>query len=154
MIADKYSTVYVKPFENRIDITDETYAANKYRIYRPFLETDITKAVRDKYLFDGNLRPYAEENSDLLLEGQLIEFARNPLRYDDNDEVSEYRLNLTVDLRLYETREKRLVWEEKGFTGSTTYFTTGSQAKSESAAINEAMSDLARRIVERTVEQW
>jgi len=40
------------------------------------------------------------------------------------------------------------------FTGNTSYFTTGTQAKSEATAVNDALTDLARRIVERTVEQW
>ena len=53
-----------------------------------------------------------------------------------------------------DAKEKKLVWQEDRFTGDTTYFTTGSQAKTENAAIVDALSDLARRIVERTVEQW
>ena len=56
MISSKYRSIYVVPFVNKIDITNEEYTANKYRIYRPLLETDITKSVINKYLFDGNLR--------------------------------------------------------------------------------------------------
>jgi len=31
--------------------------ANKYKIDRPLIETEITRTVTDKYLFDGNLKP-------------------------------------------------------------------------------------------------
>lgn len=154
MISDKFKTIYITPFVNKIDITYDTDAASKYKIYKPGLETDITRAVVNKYLFDGNLRPIKLESADLILKGELTEFRRDPLRYTDSDEVEEYRLNLVVNLELWNTEENKLVWEEKGFTGDTTYFTSGINAKSEATAINDALSDLARRIVERTVEQW
>lgn len=154
MISNEFRTIYVEPFVNKIDITKEAYAADKYRIYRPGLETDITRAVTNKYLFDGNLRPTKQDSGDLILKGELVDFRRDPLRYSESDTVTEYRLNLVVNISLLNRKEDKMIWQESGFTGDTTYFTTGSQAKSESVAINDALADLARRIVERTVEQW
>jgi len=154
MIENKFKTIYIAPFDNKVDISREAYSADKYRIYRPMLETDITKNVINKFLWDGNLRPASEESADLVLKGELVEFRRDPLRYDDNDEVAEYRINLVVNVSLWDKKENKLVWEESNFTGDTTYFTTGTQAKSEDVAMNDALKDLARRIVERTVEQW
>lgn len=154
MISGQFNTIYIAPFENKIDITREVYAANKYRIYRPLLETDITRTVVNKFLFDGNLKPAAEDSSDLILKGELTEFRRDPLRYDDNDNVTEYRLNLVVNISLWDRKENRLIWQENNFTGTSAYFTTGQDAKTEDAAINDGLDDLARRIVERTVEQW
>ena len=157
MISDKFKTIYIVPFVNKIDITKETDAGYKYRIYRPMLETDITKKVTNKYLFDGNLRPVKTESADLILKGELVEFRRDPLRYTDNDEVEEYRINILVNISLWDRKENKLVWQENNFTGDYTYFTsftTSGTPKSEDVAVNEALDDLARRIVERTVEQW
>ncbi len=154
MISTKFRTIYVTPFVNKVDITNEIYTSTKYRIYRPTLETDITKSVTNKFLFDGNLKPVKEGGADLILKGELIEFRKDPLRYDNSDNVTEYRINLVVNISLWDKKEDKLVWQENGFTGDTSYFTTGTQAKSEDAAINDALTDLARRIVERTVEQW
>jgi len=154
MVSDKYRTIYVTPFENKIDVTREAYAANRYRIYRPTLETDITRSVNNKFFTDGNLKPVQEESADLILKGELVEFRRDPLRYTENDEVEEYRINIVVNLALYDKKKNAAAWQENNFTGDTTYFTTGTQAKSEDTATSDALSDLARRIVERTVEQW
>jgi hypothetical protein len=154
LIADKFRTINVAPFANKIVITQDSDAANRYKINKPILETDITRAVTNRYLFDGNLRPAEKANADLFLKGELVEFRRDPVRYTDSDEVEEYRLNLVVDLSLWDNTENKLVWEEKGFTGDTTYFTMGQSAKSEDVAVRDAITDLARRIVERTVEQW
>ena len=154
MISDKFLTIYVTPFINSIDITNEANAANKYRLYRPMIETEITRHVSNKYLFDGNLKSTREELADLVLKGEIVEFRKDPLRYLDNDEVNEYRINLVVNISLWDRKESKLIWQENRFTGDTTYFTAGSQAKSEDTAVNDALDDLARRIVERTVEQW
>lgn len=154
MISSKFKTIYITPFINKIDITKETDAATRYKVYKPLLETDITKSVVEKFLFDGNLKPTRKESADLILKGELVEFRRDPLRYTDNDEVEEYRLNLLVNISLWDNKENKLVWEENNFTGETTYFTIGTSAKSETLAINDAISDLSRRIVERAVEEW
>jgi len=154
MVSNKFKTIYITQFANKVDITQETYSANKYRIYRPMLETDITRAVIDKFLFDGNLKPVKSESADLVLKGELMEFRRDPLRYTDSDEVEEYRINLVVNIGLWDNKENKLIWQENNFTGDTTYFVTGQAAKSETTALNDAISDLARRIVERVVEQW
>ena len=154
LIADKYRTIYIQPFVNKVDISNESYQANKYRIYRPTLETDITQSVVNKFLLDGNLRPINSEEADLLLKGELLEFRRDPLRYSNDDTVTEYRLNIVVNLSFLDKKENKLLWSENNFTGDTTYFTTGANAKAESVAINDALSDLSRRIVERAVEQW
>jgi len=157
MISNQYHTIYVTPFVNKIDITRETDAGNKYRIYRPSLETEVSKAVTNKYLFDGNLRPVKSQDADLVLKGELVEFRQDPLRYTDNDEVEEYRVNIIVNLTLWDTKENKLVWQENNFTGDFTYFTSFTKTgtpKTQDVAVTDAINDLARRIVERTVEQW
>jgi len=154
MIADKFKTIYIEPFVNKIDITKESDAANKYKINKPMIETDITNSVVNKFLSDGNLRLASKESADLILRGELVEFRRDTLRYNENDEVEEYRLNLVVNITLWDSRENKTVWQENNFTGDATYFTRGSLAKSEVAAVNDALADLSRRIVERAVEQW
>jgi hypothetical protein len=47
-----------------------------------------------------------------------------------------------------------MLWEEKGFTADSSYFTRGASAKSEDAAIRDAIADLGRRVVARVVEEW
>jgi len=153
-IGNKYRTIYVSPFVNKIDIANEVNASNKYRIYRPMIESDITKYVNNKYLFDGNLRPVREDLAELILKGEVVEFRKDPLRYDNSDNVSEYRINLVVNISLWDKKEDQPMWEEKNFTGDTTYFTSGPQAKTDDAAVTDALKDLSRRIVERSVEQW
>jgi len=176
MLSGKYKTIYIAPFLNKVDITQEVYSANKYRIYRPMLETDITKKVINRYLFDGNLKPVKENQADLALKGELIEYRKDPLSYTaDNNDVTEYRININVNLSLWDTKENKLennglasasqghklVWQENNFNGNYSYFVKTPTINpgnvvvvSEDTAVTNAVEDLARRIVERTVEQW
>jgi hypothetical protein len=124
------------------------------------LETDITKKVINWYLFDGNLKPAKEGLADLVLKGELLEYRKDPLSYTANTEnVTEYRINIYVNLSLWDTKENKLLWQENNFNGNYSYFTaddtnSSSVKVSEATAVNNAIEDLARRIVERTVEQW
>lgn len=159
MLYGKHKTIYIAPFLNKVDITQEAYSANKYRIYRPMLETDITKKVINRYLFDGNLKPVKEDQADLALKGELIEYRKDPLSYTSNNEnVTEYRINIYVNISLWDKKEDKPLWQENSFNGNYSYFTNfapGNAVKiTEDTAVNNAIEDIARRIVERTVEQW
>jgi hypothetical protein len=153
-LASYLRTVYVKPFENTIDITALTTTSDRFPVYRHGMETNLTQAVINRFQFTGLLRPAPAAQADAILEGELVEFRRDPLRYSDNSEVEEWRLSLVVNLQFYDTHTKTLLWEEGGFVGDTTYFAIGTNAESETAALSRANEDLARRIVERTVESW
>ena len=154
LLSERFKTIHIPPFKNQIDITKESDASRKYKIYQPLLETDITREVIDRFMFDGNLRVTKEEEADLVLFGALVNFRRDALRYtDDEEEVEEYRISITVDLRLLDS-DRELLWEERGFVGDTTYFVSGPNAKSEAIAVDEAVQDLARRVVERVIEDW
>ena len=155
MIAGKYRTIYIAPFANKVDITRESDQSNNLRLYRPMLETDVTSAVVQKFLRDGNLRPVdSRDSADLVLEGSVTDFRKDALRYTSSDDVLEYRINLSVNMALHESAGQKLLWQENGFTGDATYYVSGAQARRESAAITDAITDLSRRIVERAVDQW
>ncbi len=154
MISNEFKTIYIQPFVNKIDFTKETDVASKYKVYYQHLELEVTKAVINKYIFDGNLKSVDKQFADLILKGEIIDFRKDPLRYSADDDVEEYRLNIVANISLWNTKENKLVWEENGFTGDVSYFVTGPLAVPESTAVSNAIKDFARRVVERTVEQW
>lgn len=154
LLPPGFKSIHVENFKNSISVTAEQSDLRMYRGYRPGMEIDLTKVVVDKFLMDGNLKIRSDADADLELKGELIDFKREALRYDANDNVEEYRIKLIVNLELQDVKAGKAVWKEKGFAGETTYRTSGSLVKSEETAVNDAMADLARRIVERTVEAW
>lgn len=150
VISSRFQTVYVAPFKNKIDYGSE----KEKNVYLPLMEVKVTNAVVDRFLFDGNLDIATEDRADIVLKGELLRYERSPLRYDDNDEVQEYRIAITVNISLWEPGKSEPVWSEPYFMGDTTYYTSGSLVITEDAAVEKAITDLARRIVERTIEDW
>jgi len=154
LLPSNLKTIYVDNLVNKIQVTDESSDARMFRGYRPGMEVEATRAIRDKYLRDGNLKVTTDpDDADLLLKGELVDFRNEALRYDRNDNVEEYRIRMVVNIEMQEKSGKTR-WTENNFAGESLYRTSGPLAKSEAAAINEASEDLARRIVERTIEEW
>lgn len=141
-------TIAVTPFVNKID-----FQSGKPNVYVPLLEVKAHDEVINQFLFDGNLRIAEEEDADLVLKGELIGYDRSALRYTANNDVQEYRITITVRLKMLDSHGE-VMWEEPSFSGEDTYFLTGPNATSEAGAIEDAVKDLAKRIVERTVEDW
>jgi len=153
LLPSNLKTIYVENFVNKIKLTAESNDDRMYRAYRPGMEINAAKAIRDKYLFDGNLKVVDSENADLILKGELVDFRNEALRYDRSDNVMEYRIRIVVNIEM-QTKDGKVRWRENNFAGEWLYNTTGPLAKSESSAIVEAEADLARRVVERTIEEW
>lgn len=143
-------TIHVETFKNNVDFSAE----GSRNLYLPLLEIKVRNAVINRFLFDGNLKIAEADKADLVLKGQLLSYDRTALRYTDNDDVQEYRIHITVSLEMHNAKKEEIAWKESAFVGEATYFVTGALAKSEEAAVEDAITDLARRIVERTVENW
>jgi len=153
-LSGHLKAVHVKPFANKIDVTQLTTGDERFPIYRHQMEVDLTRAVINRYQFTGLLRPANIERADCRLEGDLVAFRRDALRYNASGQVEEWRLNIVVNLGFFDQTTDVLMWDEPNFTGDTTYFALGPNAESETQALDRAINDLARRIVERTVESW
>ncbi len=152
--ADGFRTIYVAPFSNKIDMTSETNEGSRFKTYFPLMENTIKNAVVDRYIFDGTLKVVKEDAADVILKGSVVHYRRDILRSSSGDDPEEYRVTVFVDLTLTDAKTGALIWEKKNFGGDSTYYTTGQYVKTESEAIQDAMTDLARRIVEATVETW
>ncbi len=150
VMTNGFKTIYVAPFKNQIVYGSE----NEKNIYLPLMEIKVSKAIIDRYLFDGNLKIATENAADAILTGELIDYKRESLRYDDNNDVLEYRIRVSVSMRLRDVANDKISWEENRFSGEATYFVSGALAISEDTAVDNAVKDLARRVVERTIENW
>ena len=154
LLPSQFKTIYVDNFVNKINVTAESSDARAFRGYRPGMEIEVTRAIRDKYVFDGNLKVTDNDNADLILKGEFVDFRNESLRYDRSNNIEEYRVRMVVNMELVDAKTGKTRWKESSFAGESLYNTTGSLQKTETDAINDAESDLGRRVVERTVEEW
>jgi len=152
LLPSHLKTIYVRPFRNKIELTAEL-APDEYRFrtYRSHLETDVTKEVIDKFINGGHLKVVEEENANLILTAELVDYLRTPVRYgSDNETVEEYRISIVCSVKVKDVREDVLLWQNSRVIGDATY----DVSESEDSCVSSAVSDLARRIVNHTIERW
>lgn len=140
-------TIHVDTFQNKVSLGN-TYA------YEPGLEIKITNAIIRRLHLDGNLRVTAREKADAILEGSLIGFDQEGLRFTGLERIEEYRLYVVVSMRLKDRSTGEILWEEPNFSGDASYFVVGARASSRAKAADRAIERLARNAVDRIVEDW
>ena len=153
ILPGNIKTIHVAPVKNAIDLSGEINDKDRFRVYRPGVEVDITNAVMNRFIFDGNLKVVNPEKADAVLEATLVDYRRDPLRYTEGDDIQEYRLSVTIDATVFLTNGHKVLWRET-LTGDTSFFLSGSRALSEDEAVTKAVEDLARRVVDKTIESW
>ena len=155
LLPTRYRTIYIDPFVNHIPFEQEPSDRRVgYQANVPRLEEDVTRAVIDQFIFDGNLRITKEKaTADLLLEGEIVDFYRDSLRKTDDDTTEEFRLNLGAHVRLQD-KGGNVLFDEPRLFGDTTYVAVGGFAVPETTAVQNLVSDFSRRVVERVVENW
>jgi outer membrane lipopolysaccharide assembly protein LptE/RlpB len=147
LVPSGLKTVYVESFENK---TSE-----------PGLEIDVTNQIKDRFIQDGALDVAdSKEKADSMLTGEIIGYEKKPLSYATSEEVAEYELVLTVNVKYIDLVNNEVLWEEKNFEADSEFYSILEQQRFGSTNIDEeqlqtnAIKELARRIVDRTVEGW
>ncbi len=152
-LLEDVKTIHVEIFKNSIDITKEVSAKDKYEAYRPGLEVDLRDAIVERLFLDGNYKVSSRDSADAILEGEILQYRKDPLRYQDED-VTEYRISIVCDVTMTRVRDSEILIDAEAITGDKTYFTTGTLQETETSALTDAMRDAARRIINRIVENW
>jgi len=152
VMEEKYKTIYVQTFKNKIDITDKITSRNPYKMYRPGSEQDLTNAVIHRFMYDGTFQVTREKEADLLMTGDLVDYVRAPVRYDDNDNIIEYRVSLVVNICVKDSKTGEYILNNQKISADSNYITTGQYEATETDALNLATDDAARRIVNKTTE--
>jgi len=141
-LPDNLKTIYVPTFENKT--------------YQPGIDVDITNAIITRFRQDGNLRPVAREEADTILLGEITGWNRRVMGYtgqDDND-VEEYRLYVTVIVTFKDLATGKLLSSRQSIRGYTDYYVEGDMTEAEESAEPDAYKDLARNVVDHVVSIW
>lgn len=153
-MPENIKTIHIAPVKNAIDLTGEISDKDRFKVYRPGLEVDLTNAIMNRFIFDGNLKVVSREKADAILEGKLVDYRRDPLRYSEGDDIQEYRLSVTMEVNVSLARDQKKLWQSNAISGDTSFFLSGPRAVSEDEAVIKAVDDLSRRVVDKTIELW
>lgn len=153
LLPEHIKAVHVEQTANAINLSEEITEKTPFRVYRPGLEVEITNAITNRYIFDGTLKVTPLEKADAVLSVTLVDYRRDALRYTDGEDVEEYRLSVTIDAAFKQKADGKVLWSKR-LTGDSTFFLTGPRSTTEDQAASRAVEDLARRVIENTIEVW
>lgn len=153
-LPEHIRSVHVPRVDNKIDISAEISEERPFQVYRPGLEVELRNALIDRLVFDGHLRVAQDSASDATLYAELTGFDREPLRYNANDTIQEFRIRVTASARFVDKRSGQVLWAAEDISGDAEYFLSGVNAASEDAAVQKALTDFVGRVVENILEVW
>lgn len=132
-------------------------------VIRPFvnetsvygLEDRLNLMLTDEFIRDGRIAISNEENAEGAVNGRIVKYILEPITFDANQVIEEYKLWIYIDIRFEDLQEGKMLWEEKNFEGTYTFFVdTKPGGITEEEAREIIWDDLSRDIVKRTIEGY
>ena len=80
------------------------------RTQQPAVEGVITRAIVDAFATNGRLRVVRTEDADSILEGEVLQYNVNAIAVDPSLNVQQYRLGVTLNLRMRDLRLNKLLF--------------------------------------------
>ncbi len=130
------STVHVPVLENR---TQE-----------PGIEDFLTQALTQAVVGRGVRIGASAKEADASLEGTIVEYALTSLSFDRTANVTQYRLQIALALRLRNLRTNEVVWKQDRIEERADFSVAGQVTQTlarEEAAVKRAAVDISRAIV-------
>jgi len=145
-------TIVIPPAVNKIDITADSRKYAAYTTFPILLEKRLTNAIVNKFNIDGHLKVTKQESQSLKLVCDIVGYTKEAVRFTNADDVVEQRLRLKVHIALTDSSGKSI--KAKDIEGEASFFLSGPNRKTETAAQEILIDDTARRILESVVEEW
>jgi outer membrane lipopolysaccharide assembly protein LptE/RlpB len=123
----------------------------------PGVENFLTSAVVEAYASNGRLRVVKPEEADAILNGEVVGYSVQSIAFDNQANVRQYRLVVTMNLRLRDVRKNETLFDQQGLKEQTDFQVQGAVSQtisSEEAAVRTAATFVARSIVSLTIDRF
>ena len=127
------------------------------RTQQPAVEGVITRAIVDAFATNGRLRVVRTEDADSILEGEVLQYTVGAIAVDPSLNVQQYRLGVTLNLRMRDVRLNKLLFEQANFSEQADFLVAGSVAQTlsiEAAALQQAATEIARSVVSLALDRF
>jgi hypothetical protein len=127
------------------------------RTQQPAVEGVITRAIVDAFATNGRLRVVRSEDADSILEGEVLQYTVGAIAVDPSLTVQQYRLAVTLNLRMRDVRMNTLLFEQSNFNEQADFLVAGSVAQTisiEATALQQAATEIARSVVSLALDRF
>jgi outer membrane lipopolysaccharide assembly protein LptE/RlpB len=127
------------------------------RSTEPFVEGLITRAIVQAFSTNGRLKVVKVEDADAILEGEVASYVLSSIAFDPRANVRQYRLTVTLHLRLRDVKQGKIIFEQSGFQERADFQVVSAVADTisrEETAVSQAAAEIARTVVNLAVERF
>lgn len=121
------------------------------RTQEPGIEDFLTQALTQAAVTSGRIQIAANaEEADASLEGAIIEYALTSLAFDRAANVTQYRLQIALALRLRDLRKNEVIWKQDRIEERADFAVSGQVTQTlarEEQAVRRAAVEVSRAIV-------
>ncbi len=110
------------------------------------LENRLTSEIIDIFSGRANLRQVAIEEAEAELTGRILSYDSRSISYQQGDQISKYRVDMVVAVRLQRTDNQALLWE--GTVRWQTEYDAAADKMLQRDDERRAQDELARRLAE------
>ena len=128
--------IAIEPFENK---TSEFGLADR-----------ITEIVIDAFITDGTMKIVPTDNADAYLVGVLSRYERVPHKFDENDQVEEYKVLMDFEIVLKNPKDDSEKWRQR-LTQEGIY---NANDETEEDGQQRAGQRLVEAIINKTTKSW
>jgi len=114
------------------------------------LETQLADALTTAVNSQRGLSVSTEKDADAVMDGRISGVRDTPLTYTAGEQVSEYKVEISVHVK-FEDRKNRKIILEEDFSAFGEYdYPSGDR----NAAIAKALEKISRDIIDRAMSGW
>ena len=108
----------------------------------------LTARLRDEMRVIGFRGSFKRSQADYLVEGTMREIHEEVFSHGKNEYALEYRMTVSVDIRVVEIKQGRLLWKEDGLTDAASFY-SGSDFQYTESNRRMAFEEICRRLARR-----
>jgi outer membrane lipopolysaccharide assembly protein LptE/RlpB len=123
----------------------------------PAVETFLTSAVVEAFASNGRLRVVKPEDADAILDGEVVGYSVQSIAFDNRANVRQYRLLVTMNLRLRDVRRSSILFEQQSLKEKADFQVLGAVSQTisaEESAVRTAAVEIGRAIVSLTIDRF
>jgi outer membrane lipopolysaccharide assembly protein LptE/RlpB len=123
----------------------------------PKLGSVLTNGVLEAFSTNGRLRVVRREDADAVLEGEVIGYSVVSISYDSNANVRQYRLTVTMNLKLLDMKKSAVLFEEHGLSEKADFNVQSAVSQTiavDETAVRSAAIEIGRAIVSITLSRF
>ena len=123
----------------------------------PAVESFITRAVVEAFSTNGRLKVVSSGQADAILDGEIIGYSVGSIAFDRDANVRQYRLVVTVNLRMRDVRRNTVLFQQNGVREQADFRVQNAVSQTisrEETALRAAAVDIGRAIVSLAVTRF